>query len=52
MAKRTDIMKNTQFKVDVSGDNLAKNILSAEQNFKLEIFLAKMMYILVLVLKK
>ena len=42
--KRTDITKNTQFKIeDVFGDTLNKDSISPEQTKKLNNFLAKMM---------
>ena len=42
--KRSEIMKNTQFKVeDVFGDVISKDNFSQEQIAKLNIFLAKTM---------
>ena len=42
--KRSEIMKNTQFKVDdVFGDVISKDIFSQEQRTKLNNFLAKIM---------
>ena len=41
--KRTAVMKNTQFKVDVFGDTLGKESTSSEQTTKLNDFLAEMM---------
>ena len=44
--KKSEIMKNTQFKVeDIFTDVISKDTISTEQITKLNIFLAKMMYI-------
>ena len=43
--KRKEIMKNTQFKVDVFGDVISKDNFSQEQITKLNNFLAKMMWV-------
>ena len=45
--KREEIMKNTSFKVeDVFGDVISKDSISPEQIGKLNIFLAKILWIL------
>ena len=42
--KRSEIMKNTQFKVeDVFGDAISKDTISTEQVSKLNNFIAKIM---------
>ena len=48
--KRKEIMKNSSFKVeDVFGDVISKDNFSQEQITKLNVFLAKIMRILILV---
>ena len=47
---RDEIMKNTQFKVEVIfGDIISKDSISPEQLTKLKIFLAKILYMLIFV---
>ena len=44
LIKKTEIMKNTQFKVeDIFTDVISKDTISTEQITKLKIFSAKMM---------